>query len=177
MNVLILVRILIGIGVLDHPAGRLCFQNHPIAVVLLQIIGNLHACALGRAGFGTEFDLGARLITVDGNTANIHFHGAHIERAHSRKVLHDAGTNGIVVALLMLAAARGDERGEEPQGQGDAFHAKVLSNSIEIVFYRGVLQSIPHEKSEANMNDREDGEGIAKRPVDDVPELKDLLGA
>src|SRR2546421_2757467 len=38
------------------------------------------------------------------------------------------------------------------------------------------LQSIAHEEGDANMQDGEDGERITEGPVNDVPELKDLLG-
>ena len=177
MNVLILMRILIGIGVLDHPASGLRFQNDPIAVAFLEIVSDLHACALGRAVLGPEFDPSVRLIPVDRNAANIHFHGADVERAYTRQVLHDAGADGIAVALLFLAPAGGNERGGKPKSQGQTFHANVLSNSNEIVSHRLGLQSIAHEESDANVKNGKDSEGITKGPMDDVPELKDLLGA
>src|SRR5437763_8995718 len=39
------------------------------------------------------------------------------------------------------------------------------------------LDSIAHKEGQADMNNGEDGEGITKRPVDHVPELKDALRA
>src|ERR1700682_522953 len=131
MHVLILMRVLIRIRMLDHAATSLRFENDPRTVALFQVIGNLHASPLGRAGLGPEFNLGVRLISVDGNSSNIHHHGAHVERANSGEVLHDSGANGVVVILLLLASAGGEKRGEEPQCQGNTFHAKVLSRYSE----------------------------------------------
>ena len=78
MYVLILVRILVGIGMLDHPTDRLGFENHPSAISLFQIVGNLHSCARRRAGLWPEFDLGMGLVAIDGNTPYIHLQGAHV---------------------------------------------------------------------------------------------------
>ena len=131
MHILTLVRVLIRIRMLDHAATSLRFENDPRAVALFQVIGNLHASPLGSAGLGPEFYIGVRLIAVDGNRSDIHHHGAHVERANSGEVLHDSGANGVVVILLLLASAGGEKRGEEPQCQGNTFHAKVLSRYIE----------------------------------------------
>jgi len=131
MYVLILVRVLIRIGMLDHAARRLRFENKPGAVAFFQVIGNLHARPLGRPGLGPEFNVGVGLIAVDGNLLDIHHHGAHVEGAYSREVLHDSGANGVVVILLFLASTGDEKRGEEPQCQGNTFHAKVLSMYIE----------------------------------------------
>src|SRR5713101_1032848 len=105
MYVLILVRILVGIGMLDHPTDRLGLENDPSAIALFQIVGNLHSCARRRAGLWPELDLGVRLVAIDGNTPYIHLQGAHVERADIGKVLADAGANGVVYALLFLATA------------------------------------------------------------------------
>ena len=177
MNGLILVRILTRVGVLDHPAHRLCFQNDPGPIALLEIVGDLHACSLRGPGLGPEFDVGVRLIPVDGNTADIHVHGAHVKRADSSEVLQDAGANGVLVARLLFASAGGNERGRKPQGQCPTLHEDVLSSSIEFVFHRGGLQPIAHEEGDPNVNSGKDGEGITKRPVNDVPEIEDLLSA
>ncbi len=131
MYVLILVRVLVGIGMLDHAARRLRFENEPRTVALFQVIGNLHASPLGRPGFGPEFNFGVGLIAVDGNLLDIHYHGAHVEGTNSSKVLHDSGANGIIVILLLLASAGGQKRGKEPQCQRNTFHAKFLSRYIE----------------------------------------------
>ena len=131
MYVLILVRVLIGIGMLDHAARRLRFENDPRTVALFQVIGNLHASPLGRPGFGPEFNFGVGLIAVDGNLLDVHHHGAHVEGADSGEVLHDSGANGVIVILLLLASADGQKRGKEPQCQGNTFHAKILSGDIE----------------------------------------------
>jgi len=105
MNVLILVWVLIGVGVLDHAACGLRFQHDPGAFALLEIVSNLHARAGGPAGLGPELNLGVRLISVDGDTAEIHVHSADVERANTREVLHDAGANGVAIAGLFLATA------------------------------------------------------------------------
>src|SRR6267143_1119566 len=131
MYVLFQMRVLIGIRMLDHAASRLRLENDPCTVALFQVIGNLHARPLGRTGLGSEFNFGVRLIAVDGNTSDIHHHGVHVERANSGEMLHDSGANGVVVILLLFASAGGEKRGEEPQCQGNTFHAKVLSRYIE----------------------------------------------
>ena len=131
MHILTLVRVLIRIRMLDHAATSLRFENDPRAVALFQVIGNLHASPLGSAGLGPEFYIGVRLIAVDGNSSDIHHHGAHVERANSGEMLHDSGANGVVVILLLLASAGGEKRSEKPQCQGNTFHAKVLSRYIE----------------------------------------------
>ena len=131
MHILTLVRVLIRIRMLDHAATSLRFENDPRAVALFQVIGNLHASSLGSAGLGPEFNIGVRLIAVDGNSPDIHHHSAHVERANSGEMLHDSGANGVVVILLLLASAGGEKRSEKPQCQGNTFHAKVLSRYIE----------------------------------------------
>ncbi len=128
MNILILVRILIWIWMLDHPTDWLGFENEPGAIALFQIIGHLHAGSRGRAGLRPEFNFGVRLIPIDGNTSKIHVHGAQIERAHAGEVLHDAGANGVVVVLLLLASTCSEERGGEPQSQSDTLHTELLSS-------------------------------------------------
>jgi hypothetical protein len=107
MYVLILVRVLIRVRMLDHASSRLRFENDPRTVALFQAVGNLHTRPLGRTGLGPEFNFGVRLIAVDGNTSDIHLHGAHVERANSGEVLHDSGANGVVVTLLLLTSAGG----------------------------------------------------------------------
>jgi hypothetical protein len=131
MYILIPVRVLIGIRMLDHAASRLRFENDPRTVALFQVIGNLHASPLGRAGLRPEFDIGVGQIAVDGNLLDIHHHGAHIEGAYSSEVLHDSGANGVIVILLLLASAGGEKRCKEPQCQSNTFHAKFLSRYIE----------------------------------------------
>ncbi len=116
---------------LDHPADRLRFLNHPRTIPFLQIIGDLHSRSRRCTGFGPEYNLGARLIPTDGNASDIHFNGAHIESTEAVEVLHDAGANGVVVAVLLLAAATKQKCGGEPQRRGDTSHTRVLSISLE----------------------------------------------
>src|SRR5258708_30271486 len=113
MHVLILMRIPVRIRMLDHPAGRLCFLDQPRAIAFLQIIADLHARTRRRAGLWPEFNFGVRLVSIDGNASDIHFHGADIESANAVEVLHDAGANGVVVALLLLASAGNKNRDAE----------------------------------------------------------------
>ena len=134
MHVFILVRVLIRIRMLDHAASRLGLENDPRTVALFQVIGNLHARSLGRAGLGPEFNFGVRLIAVDGNSADIHHHGAHVERANSGEMLHDSGADGVVVGLLFFASAAGKKRGEKPESHGQPFHEQVLLRCIDIRF-------------------------------------------
>jgi len=105
MDVLILVWVLIGVGVLDHAACGLRFQHDPGAVLFLQIVSDLHARTGGSTGLGPELNLGMGLISVDGDTAEIHVHSADVERANTREVLHDAGANGVAIAGLFLTTA------------------------------------------------------------------------
>ena len=112
MNVLILVRILVWIGVLDHPTIGLRFQDDPGAIALLQIVSDLHSGTGRGSRFRPEFDFGVRLIPVNGNATDIHVHGADVEVTDGSKVLKDAGADSIVVALLLLAAASDSEDGE-----------------------------------------------------------------
>src|SRR5258708_35173025 len=106
MHVLILMRIPFRIRMLDHPAGRLRFLNQPRTIALLQVITDLHARTRRRARLWPEFNLGRRLITIDGDASDIHFHGADIRRAQAVEALSDASTNTVVAALLFLASAR-----------------------------------------------------------------------
>src|SRR5216684_4071624 len=133
MHVLILMRIPVRIRMLDHPAGRLRFLDQPRAIAFLQIIADLHARTRRRAGLWPEFNFGVRLVSIDGNASDIHFHGADIKSANAVEVLHDAGANGVVVGLLLPACAGNENSGEESQGQANAFHAKVSSNSREMI--------------------------------------------
>ncbi len=133
MHVLILMRIPFRIRMLDHPAGRLRFLNQPRTIALLQVIADLHARTRRRAGLWPEFNLGVRLIAIDGDASDTHFHGADIKSAHAVEVLRDASANGVVVALLFLASARNENRGEESQGQAYALHARIYSNSSEMI--------------------------------------------
>ncbi len=116
---------------LDHPADRLRFLNHPRTIAFLQIIGDLDTYSRRCAGLGPEYNLCARLIPTDGNASDIHFHGAHIEGTHPVEVPHDAGANGVVVALLLLASATKQKCGGEPQRRGDTSHTRVLSIPFE----------------------------------------------
>jgi len=106
------MRVLIRIGVLNHAARGLRFQNDPGAVPLFQIVRDLHAGAGRSACLRPEFNFGVRLIPVHGNTANIHVHGADVQSTDGVEVLKDAGADGVIIALLLLAAASGAEGDE-----------------------------------------------------------------
>ena len=117
MHVLILVRILVRIRMLDHPTGRLRFLDDPRTITFFQVVRDLHARTRRRAGLWPEFNFGVRLIPIDGNASDIHFYGTHIESAHAVEVLQDAGTDGVVVAWLLLAPRAKQQRGEDPRGR------------------------------------------------------------
>ena len=128
MHILVLMRILIRIRMLDHPADRLRFLHDPRTIAFFQVVGDLHARSSWCASFGAEYNLGVRLIAIDGNASDIHVHGAHIESTDRGEVLHDADANGVVVARLFFASANKQKRGGESQSQEDAFHARVFSD-------------------------------------------------
>src|SRR5260370_16093638 len=109
LHILTLVRVLIRIRMLDHAATGLRFENDPRAFALFQVIGNLHASPLGSAGLGPEFYIGVRLIAVDGNSPDIHHHGAHAERANSGEMLHGSSAYRVGVIQLLPASARRTE--------------------------------------------------------------------
>jgi len=112
MHGLILMRILVRIRVLHHASSGLRFQDGPGAIMLFQIVGDLHTATGRGAGLRPELNLGMGLASVNGNIANIHLHGADVQRADGLQVLQDAGTNGVIVAGLVLASANGAEGGE-----------------------------------------------------------------
>ena len=111
----ILVRILIRVR-MDHAAKRLRFLNHPSAIAFFKIVANLHSSALRGTVLWAELDFGMSLIAVDGDAANVHVHGVHVERADAREMLHDARADGVIFALLFFAAAGGEEQGENSDG-------------------------------------------------------------
>jgi hypothetical protein len=168
MKRLILMRILVWIGVLHRASRGLRFKHGPGAVALFQIVGDLHACAGGRAGLGPEFDLGMGLVSVDGNVADIHLHGADVQRADGRQVVQDAGTDGVIIARVVLTSADGAEGGECHRRYEESFHKHVHFRD---------LQSIPHEEGDANVQNGENSKGVTKGTVNNMPELKDALGA
>src|SRR5712691_1541881 len=73
-----------------------------------------------------------RLIAIDGNGSDIHFHGAHIESAYGVEMLQDASANGVVVARLLPATAR-KKGGGKPGCEHKMLHARILCNSTETV--------------------------------------------
>lgn len=81
-------------------------------------------------------------------------------------MLQDASADGVSVARLLLASTDMEEGGEKQYGCGRSFHEQ---------FHLSHLQSIAHEKGDANMENGEDSKGVTKGPVNDVPELKDAL--
>jgi len=115
MHVRVLVRVLAGVGVLNHSASGLRFLDDPRTIALFQVVGNLHSRAFLRTIFRTEDDFGMCLIAVDGHAANVHVHGAHVERAHSVKMLQNTGANGVIIGPL-FAAGTEQKRSREQQG-------------------------------------------------------------
>jgi len=166
MNILILVRILVWIRMLNHASGGLRFQYDPGTIAFFQIVSDLHACAGGGSGLGTEFDFGVSLVAVDGDGADVHLHRADVERANGGQMLQDAGADGVVVVAAVLQPAPVKKAAKSQRGSGESFHAQ---------FPVSHLQSITHEKGNTNVYDGEDSEGITKGPVNDVPKLKDAL--
>lgn len=148
MDVLILMRILVWIGVLDHSASGLRFQDDPGAIALFQIVGDLHAGTGSGSRFRPEFDIGVRLIPVDGNAADIHIHGADVQSADGGEVLKDTGAYGLLVALLFFAATGGGESSECQNCKGKFSHQRVAILNLE---------SIAHEKVEQLLHSAVDG--------------------
>src|SRR5260370_17867185 len=104
MSVLILVRILVWVRMLDRASSGFRFQDDPGAIAFFQIVRDLHACAGGGSGLGTEFDFGMCLIAFDGNAVDVHLHGSDVERANGGQGLRDAGAGGVRFARLLLAS-------------------------------------------------------------------------
>lgn len=83
-------------------------------------------------------------------------------------MLEDTGADSVTVARLLLASANGAEGGKTQQCDSESFHEHVHFPD---------LQSIAHEEGDANVQNGEDCEGVTKGAVNDVPELKNPLGA
>jgi len=166
VNGLTLMRVLVRIRMLDHASCGLRLQDDPQTVALFQIIGDLHACTGRPSALWTELDFGMGLIPSDGNAADIHLHGADIQRANCGQMLQDASADGVLVALLFLASANGAESGERQDCYGKSCHKHVHFPD---------LQSITHEEGDANVQNGKNSEGITKWAVDDVPKLEDAL--
>ena len=122
MNVLILMWILVWIRMLNHTTSGLRFQDDPGAIALFQIVSDLHARAGRSSSLGAEFDFSVGLIAVDGNAADVHFHGTDVEGANDGQVLQDTSADGVFVVRLLLAPADGEECGEEQYGCDRWFH-------------------------------------------------------
>lgn len=109
MYILILMRILIGVGVLNHAPERLRFQYHPRAFLFLKVVSDLHARAGCPTRLWAKLYLRMSFIAVDGDATNIHIHGAHIQSADGIQVLKDGGSDRCAVACLLLARAGAKE--------------------------------------------------------------------
>src|SRR5713226_3607450 len=144
MHIFILTRILIRIRMLNHPAVGLSFLHHPRTIAFLQVIGDLHTRSSRCARLRPEYHLSMRLIAIDGNASDIHFHGAYIESTNRHEVLHDSGANGVVVARLLLASATNQECGGEFSGYGDTFHARVFSESRRKIHFVHLTRTEVH---------------------------------
>src|SRR5437870_3341106 len=80
MDVGIRMRILIWVGVLNHAAERLRFQHDPRAFSFLKVVSDLHAGAGRPTRLWSKLNFRMSLVPVDRKAANIHVHGAHIQR-------------------------------------------------------------------------------------------------
>jgi len=69
VNSRIVVWILSRIGMLDHSASSLRFQNQPSAIALLQVVRDLHSCSRWSAGFRAEFHFGVRQTPINRNAS------------------------------------------------------------------------------------------------------------
>ena len=99
-----------GRGMLDRSSGRLGVLHDPQAILLFQRIGDLHPGALRRSRLGLELHLRLGLVPLNGNIRDVHVHGAEIQRFQGSEVLVDAGTDGIRIAFLFLAAGEEDKQ-------------------------------------------------------------------
>ena len=59
------MRILAGIGMLNHSAQRLCFQHDPSAVAFFEVVRYMHAGARRAAILRAKLHLCVRLVAVD----------------------------------------------------------------------------------------------------------------
>ena len=99
----------------DHSAGGLSLEYDPCAIPFFEIVGNLHSRSRWRACLRAELHVCVCLIPVDRSAFEIHIHRVHVQRTDSPQVLHDSRTNGLVIALLSLAAGEQENREEESE--------------------------------------------------------------
>src|SRR5215813_3257673 len=99
------VRVRVRIWMLDHSAWRGCLHNAPNAVLLLQLVGNLHRSVRWSTALGAEAHIRAGLIIVDSDAAEICVHCLEVQGAKRNKMLAHCGANGFIVALLLFAAS------------------------------------------------------------------------
>src|SRR5690349_4531138 len=114
-----------------HPTKRLTLQNNPRTTPFFEVVGDLHPTPRTprrSAGLRAKLDLGVRLIAGNRNTAHIHVHRAHVERADRRQVLQNPRANGGALIRLLFAGAQTEEGNRQEQGQGDALH-EILSKA------------------------------------------------
>jgi hypothetical protein len=101
MHTGILVRVLIGIRMLDHAPEGLGLEDDPCALAFFEVISNLHALALRSAVLRPEFDFGVGLFAGDRDGAHIRVHGTHVKRC---EMVRDTRVDGLPVALLLASA-------------------------------------------------------------------------
>ncbi len=103
------MRICVCSRMIDHASGRFCFDDYPCRVAFLKLIGDLHACAWRRAGFGPEGNLGACLVALDGDVVHVHVHGAQVQSVERIEVLRDSGADTVGIAFLVFASTCQDK--------------------------------------------------------------------
>ena len=99
-----------GPGMLDRASGWLGILHDPQTILLFQRVGNLHPRALWRSCLGLELHLRLGLVPLNGNIRDVHVHGTEIQRFQGSKMLIDAGSDGIRIAFLFLAAGEEDKQ-------------------------------------------------------------------
>ncbi len=98
---------------LDGTTGGGGGLDDPLAILFLQGVGDLHSGAVWGAGLGFEFDLGLGLVALNGDTGDVHVHGAEVDGFQGSQVLVDAGADGIGIAFLLFAAGEEGQKGDE----------------------------------------------------------------
>ncbi len=76
----------------------------------------------------------------------------------------------LAAACFFFSARRWKKRKAADDGGGD-------EEGDEIIHGDEFLEAIAHVEGQTDVDESEDGEGVAKRTMNDVPHMKDLLGA
>ena len=126
-------------------SDRLGVLHDPLAILLLQGVGDLHSSALRCPAFWSELHLRLGLVSLNGNIGDVHVHSVEIQCFQGCEVLIDAGADGIGVALLFFAAGREDKKPNNSQKGVVRFTR--FSSSLPI----------PHSSHDDNVKDRRAG--------------------